>query len=83
MIESQIPEFPNMREIQGLKQQILWIVKPCNQSGGDGIYLFDNIFDIPTVDEMLKEVDTTIVQKYIANPLLINGQIFYMRLYIL
>ena len=32
---------------------------------------------------MLKEVDTTIVQRYIANPLLINGHNFDMRLYIL
>ena len=50
MVGTQIPDIPNIREIGGLKQKSLWIVKPCIKSGGDGIHLIDNIFDIPTVD---------------------------------
>jgi hypothetical protein len=72
-----------MREVGGFKQPKLWIVKPCIRSGGDGIYLIDNIFEIPTIDEKVKDVDQAIVQKYIANPLLINGHKFDMRLYVL
>ena len=60
----------------------LWIVKPCNLSGGNGIYAIDNIFNID-VDEMLKEVNQSIVQDPIANPLIINGHKFEMGLYVL
>ena len=59
MVRTQIPDIPNMREIGGLKQKNLWIVKPCIRSGGDGIHLIDNIFDIPTVDEKLEDVVET------------------------
>ena len=37
IVDSQIPDIPNMREVGGFKQPKLWIVKPCIRIGGDGI----------------------------------------------
>lgn len=53
----------------------IWIVKPANLSRGRGIYLIDDINEI-SVD------DVSVVSKYIANPLLINGHKFDLRIYV-
>lgn len=54
----------------------LWIVKPCASSRGRGIYLIDDISEVP-IDEQC------VVSKYITNPLLINGAKFDLRIYVL
>ena len=52
-----------------------WIVKPSNLSRGRGIYLINNPSDIPLDDNY-------IISRYIANPLLINGLKFDLRIYV-
>ncbi|CAL8102422.1 unnamed protein product [Calicophoron daubneyi] len=52
----------------------IWIVKPADQSRGRGIYLFNRL------DEF-EYVTKSVVQKYITNPLLVEGYKFDLRLY--
>ncbi|PCI27234.1 hypothetical protein COB52_05110 [Candidatus Kaiserbacteria bacterium] len=54
----------------------VWIVKPAALSRGRGIYIVDDISEI-NLDE------TTVVSRYISNPLLINGHKFDLRIYVL
>lgn len=58
------------------KEKQLWIVKPHNLSRGRGIYIIDDVSEV-----QLDEV--AVVSKYIANPLLINGNKFDLRIYVL
>ena len=52
-----------------------WIVKPCNLSRGRGIFLIDDISEVP-------DDEAFIISRYISNPLLINGLKFDMRIYV-
>jgi predicted ATP-grasp superfamily ATP-dependent carboligase len=54
----------------------VWIVKPANSSQGKGIYIVDDINDV-NVD------DTSVISRYVTNPLLINGHKFDLRIYVL
>lgn len=53
-----------------------WIIKPCASSQGKGIYIIDDLDEVP-IDESL------IISRYIANPLLIKGLKFDLRIYVL
>lgn len=55
----------------------LWIVKPTNLSRGRGIYIIDDISEVNIEDE------AAIISRYVANPLLINGHKFDLRIYVL
>ncbi|XP_069788241.1 probable tubulin polyglutamylase TTLL2 [Narcine bancroftii] len=52
-----------------------WICKPVDLSRGRGIFIFQDIKD-------LTYSSSVIVQKYIANPLLISGYKFDLRIYV-
>lgn len=54
----------------------VWIVKPAASSRGRGIYLIKEFTDLTPNDSM-------VVQRYIKNPLLIDGYKFDMRIYVL
>ena len=52
-----------------------WIVKPANSSSGQGIFLTKDIKDVEEEFDM-------VVCEYIANPFLINGFKFDLRIYV-
>ena len=58
---------------QGLN---MWIFKPSSLSRGRGIYLLDNLADVVYSQP-------SVIQRYIANPLLFRGHKFDLRLYVL
>lgn len=64
---------------QRLRQQDpkknIWIVKPANSSRGRGIYIIDDIKEV-AID------DTSVISRYVTNPLLINGHKFDLRIYV-
>lgn len=61
-------------EIQKRKDQ-LWIFKPCASSQGKGIFVTNNLEEVP-------QKQNFIVSEYIPNPLLIKGLKFDLRIYV-
>ena len=67
-----VEEFHKMKDTDDYN---IWIVKPVGKSRGKGIFLIDNISDVPLND-------TFLVQKYLTSPLLLDeGYKFDMRIY--
>mmetsp|Transcript_133792 Transcript_133792/g.303471 ORF Transcript_133792/g.303471 Transcript_133792/m.303471 type:complete len:425 (+) Transcript_133792:46-1320(+) len=66
-----------------------WIMKPVGRAQGKGIFLFDRLSAISQwkADTRWKpdnpQAEPYVVQKYVANPLLIGGKKFDLRLYVL
>lgn len=58
------------------KKTNLWIMKPAGLSRGRGIFLFNDISQVV-------HGEPVVVQKYIANPLLLHGRKFDLRIYAL
>ena len=54
----------------------VWIVKPANSSQGRGIHIIESLDEL-NVDE------TSVISRYITNPLLINGHKFDLRIYVI
>ena len=50
-------------------------MKPTNSSRGRGIYIIDDVSEVNLEDP-------AIISKYIADPLLINGHKFDLRIYV-
>ena len=54
----------------------MWIIKPSSSSQGKGIFMVDDISEVPLNESL-------VISRYIDNPLLINGLKFDLRLYVL
>ena len=61
---------------QSLQGGITWIAKPSSNSQGRGIHIIKDLND-------LKFNTSTVVQRYIDNPMLISGYKFDLRLYVI
>jgi len=68
-------EFVQLSEEMERNPDMFWIVKPAASSQGRGIFVTDNINDIPPKTAM-------IASQYINDPLLIDGYKFDMRIYL-
>lgn len=69
-------EFSEFYSVFLASKGALWIVKPSGSSQGRGIFLLENIHDVP-LDE------SCIISRYIKDPYLINGLKFDLRIYVL
>ncbi|KAJ3218220.1 Tubulin polyglutamylase ttll5 [Dinochytrium kinnereticum] len=56
-----------------------WIVKPVASSQGRGIHVIDSLAELPS---RLNADDKYLIQKYIDNPLLLDGYKFDLRIYV-
>jgi len=63
-----------------LQADALWIWKPCSQSCGRGIKVLSS--DLSAEDQKDLAHKRGIVQRYVPNPLLINGYKFDLRVYV-
>jgi len=59
-----------------LNERNIWIIKPIGQSRGRGISIINDISQVLYAEPV-------IVQKYLQNPLLLDGFKFDMRIYVL
>jgi tubulin polyglutamylase TTLL5 len=59
-----------------------WIIKPAGSSQGRGIYITSNILELPDTNQVTKNNDNWIVERYIDKPLLVDNRKFDLRLYV-
>lgn len=68
--------------------QSTWIMKPCGKSQGAGIFLINKLSKLKKWSREAKAFhpigkESYVISRYIANPLLIGGKKFDLRLYVL
>lgn len=69
-----LEKYLHYKEIEGYGN--LWIMKPVGQSRGRGISLISSLQDVVFSEPV-------VLQKYLKNPLLLDGYKFDMRIYVL
>ena len=62
--------------LEDAPEQNVWIMKPVGMSRGRGIFLINDILHVAFGEQF-------VIQKYIRNPLLLDGYKFDLRLYVL
>lgn len=72
ILPNELQELHEAMQVDPSKQ---WIVKPSSSSQGKGIFLTNNVNEIPPKQSM-------IASQYIANPLLIDDYKFDLRIYV-
>ena len=83
----------NLSPLKELDQKALYIVKPIKSNQGIGNKVFKGTLEIPDYLQSQKNTffykskkngeNQWIIQKYIENPLLLNGKKFHIRWYVL
>ena len=68
-------DFTQLSEEMEKDPELFWIVKPAASSQGKGIFVTDNINEIPAKTAM-------IASRYINDPLLLDGYKFDLRIYL-
>ena len=68
--------YSHFHSVKQTNENNQWIIKPTNSSQGKGIFIIDDIAEVP-IDEQC------VVSKYVHNPLLINNLKFDIRVYVL
>ncbi|KAI9337992.1 tubulin-tyrosine ligase family-domain-containing protein [Obelidium mucronatum] len=74
-----LPQEYDMFYTQYLRTGGRWIVKPVNATMMKGSHVIDSLAELPT---RLKMDDRFLVQKFIENPLKVNGCRFDLRVYV-
>eukprot|EP01041_Mallomonas_annulata_P002181 gene2181-4242_t len=68
---------------QDIHENWLWILKPSVTNKGADISIIQEWDDILDIMEDVTDIREWVLQKYISNPLLVNGHKFHLRVYIL
>lgn len=71
---------PTWEQARSSHPEALWIWKPCRQSCGRGIKIFSSDISLDEAKELWRK--RGIVQRYISDPLLIDGYKFDLRIYV-
>eukprot|EP01064_Diplonema_japonicum_P014118 TRINITY_DN21646_c0_g1_i1.p1 TRINITY_DN21646_c0_g1~~TRINITY_DN21646_c0_g1_i1.p1 ORF type:complete len:837 (+),score=132.38 TRINITY_DN21646_c0_g1_i1:65-2512(+) len=80
-IEAAIPTFKKKSKKKVDQQRPMWIVKPSRGAQGAGIFITQDVHEI--LGERRNPDVPYVVQRYVADPLLIDGLKFDLRVYVL